>query len=355
MSIYLPAKARDFIVDGDTLASVQALTTAISNGQLELEALKTYVDATAKGLPIEYRATKPVSMLMLERIRDNPNEEPRRIVYQGLNDGHWTWEDVENWENNASKLSNARKSSVVRGVYLTRGRRVRARLPNVSNQFVPKMAMDVVCHHDLPDGAKACLAVLLALAGKNTEIVTFTSSIAKMMGRTPRTVRNYFIALEQCGLIIRTSGAEPNTVKIRILDVVKPEPYQEPKDIAAFKLARRSSDPTLREMAREIVSTAWSMNAVFSDRKGGRKEISAFNPPLNQIEETAVVRTLGPTTYSTFQPSVKTNRTDWRNRQQRAMGQAGRETPGITREPAMNELRSDRCRIGVNPTPIPNA
>lgn len=313
MSYILPADCAA-LIDSDPLKSIQRLTAAVAAGDIDLSALKTFVDATAAGRSIQFQKTKPVSLIMLEHIRSHPHEEPRRVIYRGLADSLWTYEDVEQWEANNSALSSARKTSVRRAAYLTRKRRVRRTLPKVSDQFVPRMAMDVICHRDLPDGAKACMATLLSLAGKKDEVVTFTSSIATMLGRTPRTVRNYFIALEECGLIVRRPGRDPNTVHIRILPSSKPEPYQEPKDITAYRLARRSSNPALREMAETVAAFSWNLHQAVGRKEEGRKGISAFNLLLNlTVEEEPKPQQLGPTTHSNFRPIMKTNRSNWRS------------------------------------------
>lgn len=311
MPDFLPASARALIDDNDKIVSIQRLTAAVATGDIDIGVLKTYVDATAAGRSIRFQQTKPVSLIMLEHIRAHPNEEPRRVIYRGWDQKLWTYEDVEQWELNNSVLSNARKTSVSRGAYLTRRRRVRRALPKVSDQFVPKMAMDVICHRDLPDGAKACLAVLLGLAGKKDEVVTFTSSLATMLGRTPRTVRNYFIALEECGLIERRAGSSANTVHIKIKPVSKPEPYQEPRDITAYRLARRSANPALREMAETVAAFSWKVHQAAPTPKERRKVISAFNLNLNSNERTAPGSTVGPTTYSNFRPQMRTDRNHW--------------------------------------------
>ncbi len=319
------------LIDNDPLKSIQRLTAAVAAGDVDLSTLKTFVDAAAAGRSIQFQKTKPVSVIMLEHIRSHPHDEPRRVVYRGLADGLWTYEDVEQWELNHAVLSSARNSSVRRAAYLTRKRRVRRTLPKVSDQFVPRMAMDVICHRDLPDGAKACMAALLSLAGKKDELVTFTSSIATMLGRTARTVRNYFIALEECGLIVRRPGADPNTVHIRILPVAKPEPYQEPKDITAYRLARRSSNPALREMAETVAAFSWNLHQGFGRKEEGRKEVSAFNLLLiHKPHEEPKPRQLGPTTHSNFRPFMKTNRSLWRSsrRENSSSDPISREKPG---------------------------
>ncbi len=316
MSAFLPDHARAYIDSDDLLGSIQKLTTALEAGDIDLSVLKGFVNAKASGNPIRFQKTKPVSLRMLDEIRNHPHEEPRRVIYRGLHEGLWTYDDVERWEQNNEVLSTARKTSVSKGTYLTRKRRARSRLMNVSDQFVPKLALDVVCKHDLPDGAKACLALLLSLAGKKSDVVTYTSSLATMLGRTPRTVRNYYVALEECGLIERRPGRHPNTVHIRIADHVRPAPYVEPKDVAAYKLASRSSNPVLREMAETVVAFSARVHSVQLRPDEGRKVISAFNPLLNPIgpDEECLRRPLGATTHSNFVPTMTTNRNAWNRR-----------------------------------------
>lgn len=327
MSNALPAKLREYIVDGDPLRSIKAMTLAVQADEIELSDLKAFVDVVSSGREIVYQQTKPVSLLMLEQIRANPHEEPRRVIYRGLAEARWTYEDVERWEENNGVLSNARKTSVSRGVYLTRKRR-RTPLARVSDQFVPKLALDVVCHRSLPDGAKACLAALLSLAGKKDRVVTYTSSIASLLGRTPRTVRNYFIALEECGLIKRRPGKTANAVDITIMPSVRPEPYQEPKDITAYRIARRSSNPALREMAETVAVFAWKLHMASPCTEGGRKQFSAFNLISKIKEEMPKPSGTGPTSYSTFQPSFKTDRNRWNpGRQDRSTAELSNSIP----------------------------
>lgn len=316
MSVYLPEHARNYIDDLDFMGSLQRMTSAVETGDIDLADLKAFINASAAGRPLQFQKTKPVSLRMLEEIRRQPNEEPRRIVYLGLHKGWWTYEDVERWEANSELLSTARKTSVSKGSYLTRNRRKPTKLSQLSDQFVPKLNLDVVCKHDLPDGAKACLSALMALAGKGDVVVTYTASLATMLGRTTRTIRNYFIALEACGLIQRKSGTAANTVCITISKSVRPEPYQEPKDITAYKLARKSNNPALREMAETVVAFSWSLYQASMRPSEGRKEISAFNllyESKGDRSDQARLRN-GVTTHSDFIPDMDYDRNEWTKR-----------------------------------------
>lgn len=332
MSVILPGEVRRYIDETCSLTSASNLTEAVSKGEIDLQVLKKYLAAAQSGQTIEFTKTKPIPLLMKEFIAANPGEMPLKLLYIGADRGYWTIADVEQWVENSMTLSSARKSSVPRGVYLTRKRRTVQRIARVSDQFAPKIAMDVVCSHSICDGAKACLSALMGLAGKSGEVVTYTSSLATLLGRTPRTVRNYFIQLQAAGLILRAPGKSPNTVRIVILPLAKPEPYVEPRDITAYKLARTSPDPDLRTLAESLVALSWQRHCEDLRLNEGRKQISAFNPKSKESIQKDVStgrevdhrsRFTGPTTHSTFTPAMKTDRNSWRT------GTSGRSSPPL--------------------------
>jgi DNA-binding Lrp family transcriptional regulator len=337
MTIVLPADARQHIEDRDPMAAVAALAEAANRGEIDVSAIIAFAKANRAGTPITYQKTRPVSLRIKEFIEANPTQPPLKLVYLGVQQRLWTDADCDQWQLNTAALSDARKTSVSRGVYLTRNRRTRGRIAQVSNQFVPKVALDIVCSHDLTDGAKLCLEVLMALAGKGSRVVTYTASIAKMLGRTPRTVRNHFIQLEATGLITRTAGRAANTVQIVIHDMVKPEPYKEPRDITAYKLARRSSDPTIRNLAETLTALSWEKHfGEVSSPERGRKKISAFNPESNLIEAGDVPdggkrpSNIGVTSHSTFVMSYKTNRNEWNGHNRKRYGQPPMASAGLS-------------------------
>ncbi len=331
MTITLPAEARQYIDGNSPFKALRALADAAERGEIEVSAVAAFAKAQDDDLPFTYQKTRPVSLRIKEYIEANPTVPPLLLVYQGVDLKLWSQDDCDQWQLNYATLSAARKTSAPRGVYLTRNRRTRGKIAKVSDQFVPKVALDIVCSHQLTDGAKLCLQVLMSLAGKTDRVVTFTSSVAKLLGRTPRTVRNHFIQLEAAGLITRTAGSSPNTVQIVINAMVKPEPYKEPRDIAAYKLARRSSDPALRGLAETLTELSWEKHrAAALGQEGGRKKISAFNSEsilLNVEAEEATqsdvgqTRQSGPTTHSTFAMSFKTNRNEWNDPRRRLSGQ----------------------------------
>lgn len=278
MSDPLPLEAEQYVVPGCIPDSIRNLTAAAERGEFGYSVIAGFLSAVERGRDPRFAKTRPVPMRMREAIEANPDLPPRQVIYKGLQDGLWSWEDVETFERNAEALSAARHRPQPRGVYLTRGRRVRRRPPDTGGQFVPKMALDAICDWRICDGAKACLAILLARAGKADCLVTYTSSIATQMGRTARTVRNHFRQLEEAGLIRREPGGHPNTVKVTILPPCRPEPYVEPLDVKAFRLARRCSNPAIRTMADAVVLASWNAYRPELCPQEGRKGISAFNP-----------------------------------------------------------------------------
>ncbi|NTF17510.1 hypothetical protein G6L37_03805 [Agrobacterium rubi] len=308
MPSYLHVDLQQYIEPTSTYASIRNLTKAAESGAIPLSSVASYIRASERGDEIRYSKTRPVPLAMKEMIASRSDLLPRQVVYMGWKEGRWSLDDVEAWENNQTILSEAR-APVQRGVYLTRGRRVLRRLPNTEGRFVPKMSLDALCRFGISDGAKACLALLMSIAGKESTIVTYTSSIATELGRTPRTVRNHFIALEEAGLITRTPGREPNTVRITISADCRPEPYQEPEHVKAFKLASRSSNKILQMMAFSVSSAAMGAYPAEFRRMEGRKEISPFNPEsillsVSDAETSSRQATSpgrsGPTTHSTL-------------------------------------------------------
>jgi hypothetical protein len=310
MPSYLPIELEQFIDPASAYSTLRNLTAAAEAGTISLSAVATYVRAVERGEAIRFSKTRAIPLAMKEMIELRKDLPPRQVIYKGLAENLWSEEDVEAWENNQATLSEARHRPAPRGVYLTRGRRTRPKKPRTEGMFVPKMSLDAVCSFQISDGAKTCLAIILSLAGKSNTVTTYTASIAKRMGRTPRTVRNHFIALEAAGLIVRTPGRDPNTVKITINSICRPEAYREPDDVRAYKLARRSGNPALQLLAFTAASAAMEVFKEEFRLPEGRKEISSFNPEsisfLLRPEATATssspkpTRQIGPTTYSDF-------------------------------------------------------
>lgn len=277
MPAYLPESVSSYVDPASEFTTLRNLLAAAEDGKVCLSTVAAYARAVEKGAEIRLSRTKEIPLIMKETIEQRSHLEPRRVVYMGLDEGLWGWEAVEAWETNQSVLAESRRKPK-NGVYLTRGRRSVPRPIRTEGMFVPKMSLDAVCSFKISDGAKACLAVLMSLAGKAASFVTHTVSIARRMGRTARTVRNHFIALEAAGLILRTAGSDPNSVRITITEVCRPEPYKEPEDVKAYKLARNSGNPALQLLAFTAAHAAMRAFPAEFRMEEGRKEISAFNP-----------------------------------------------------------------------------
>lgn len=278
MPATLPKEVEPFVDPESTLNSLKRLAAAVERGDIALASLVAFAKSAGDGERPDYARTTPVPTAMLEAIRGNPGVPARQIVYKGVVDGLWTMRDAERYEANAAALSERSKESAPRrAVYLTRTRRTRPHRPRTEGMFVPKTALDVFCRPGLNDGARACLSLLLALAGRENALTTYTSSLARMLGRTTRTVRNYFVALERAGLITRRSGEHYNTVVIDVHPCCRPEPYREPRDIRAFKLARASGDTDLHLRAMRLVAASLDAHPEEFATGDRRKRISPFN------------------------------------------------------------------------------
>lgn len=298
----LPKDAEKHYVPGCVPETIRNLTAAAERGEFGYGVVAAFIKAVEQGLDPRFSKTRPVPVAMLEAIRANPDMEPRKIVYVGLKEGRWDWADVEAFEENADALAQSRAKRPSKTVYLTRSRRARVHRPRTTGAFAPKISLDAVCDHQLSDGAKTTLALIMARAGRSAKLVTYTSSLATQLGRTTRTLRNHFAQLEEAGLIRRRAGTHVNTVEIEILEACRPEPYQEPEDIAAYRTVRSSPNPSVRLLAETIVMLASETGAAPRPEGGGRKGISAFNPDLRFLESAPRrdARLSPPTSHSTL-------------------------------------------------------
>jgi hypothetical protein len=223
---------------------------------------------------------------MLEAIRGKLEEEQNKLVYVGYGDGLWTWEDVENYENNRAALKEKAKPRPAKATYRTRKTIPQVRRPNVDNMFTAKVSMEALTRPGLSDGAKQCLLLLVGLANKDDDtLTTYTTSLATMMDRTARTIRNYYVALEEAGLITRRPAKHYNTVHITLHPDCRPPKYEEPRDVRAFKLARKSSNPALHLMAMSVVIASVDAHSDAFTTSDRRKEVSVFNLESNSLRK----------------------------------------------------------------------
>jgi hypothetical protein len=97
-----------------------------------------------------------------------------------------------------------------------------------TGRWVGQISLDPVLDWTLSDGAARCLQLVVSLAGgAGRSLVTLTSSIAKQLGRTARTVQNYWNALADAGYIERTFDRRSGLVTVTATDLVKPPPLPE--------------------------------------------------------------------------------------------------------------------------------
>jgi hypothetical protein len=286
MSNALPLEAAQYVDEGSTLNSIRNLLEAVTRGEISLSTLVQFTNVSGSGETPRFAKRHPVPVAILNAIRIDPERPPRQVVYSGWHAGFWTEEDVLRWEHNESVVFERGKArpKAQKGIYLTKSRRA-PRTTRTENLFVPKMPLDIYSRHGVCDGAKSCLAILLAFAGKASTFTTYTSSIATTMKRTTRTVRNYFAALESAGLIARRAGKHFNTVTITISQECRLDAYVEPVDVAAFKAAKASSNPALHLMAMGVVMAAVEENPDLVCEPDRRKAISVFNLESNSYGE----------------------------------------------------------------------
>ncbi|MBY3151019.1 hypothetical protein HFO56_01055 [Rhizobium laguerreae] len=285
MSITLPREAKQYVDPSSTTNSLRQLCDAVDAGAIDLSALVAYAKTAGSGEAPRFRVTSPLPVAMLKAIQANPREE-RRVVYAGYGAGAWTLEDVENYEHNAAALHEAREKATrppAMATYRTRKTTPQSRRPNVGNMFTAKVSMEALSRPGLSDGAKQCLVLLVGLADKDDTLTTYTTSLATMMDRTPRTIRNYYVALEDAGLIFRRPASHYNTVHITLHPDCRPLKYEEPRDVRAFKLARKSSNPALHLMAMSVVIASVDAHADLFTTSDRRKEVSVFNLESNSL------------------------------------------------------------------------
>ncbi|MCS4089799.1 hypothetical protein [Rhizobium sp. BK176] len=286
MSIALPRETKQYVDPSSTTKSLRQLCDAVDAGAIDVSALVAFAKIAGTGETPRFKVTSPLPVTMLDAIKGKTKEEQNKAVYVGFGDGLWTWEDVENYENNKAALGEkAAKPRQTKATYRTRKAMPQVRRPNVDNMFTPKVSMEALTRPGLSDGAKQCLILLVGLADKDDTLTTYTTSLATMMDRTPRTIRNYYVALEEAGLIFRRPATHYNTVHITLHPDCRPPKYEEPRDVRAFKLARKSSNPALHLMAMSVVIASVDAHSDAFTTSDRRKEVSMFNLESNSLKK----------------------------------------------------------------------
>ena len=97
-----------------------------------------------------------------------------------------------------------------------------------SGRFVQAISLDPVLDWSLTDGAVRCLQLVMSLAGGvGRAFVTLTSSIAKQLGRTARTVQNYWHELADSGLVEHSFDRRTGLVTVAVTKAAEPPPLSE--------------------------------------------------------------------------------------------------------------------------------
>jgi Helix-turn-helix domain len=97
-----------------------------------------------------------------------------------------------------------------------------------SGRFIRPMSLDPVLDWSLSDGAVRCLHLVMSLAGgTGRAFATLTSSIAKQLGRTARTVQNYWRELADSGLLEHNFNRKTGLVTIIVTKAAEPPPLPE--------------------------------------------------------------------------------------------------------------------------------
>lgn len=156
-------------------------------------------------------------------IRGLPHDAAWKVLAAGLGAGRWGWEVFE--AHSARTLTPEPPPQRPRLPAKTRLRRWDERPTVPSNRFVQKRSLDPTLDWEVNDGAFRCLDLLIALAGKAGEVTTFTSSLAKQLGRTTRTVQNYYRALVAAGYIEHSFDRSTGRVHIRLTARCRPPAF----------------------------------------------------------------------------------------------------------------------------------
>jgi hypothetical protein len=286
MSEVLPLKAKQYVDPSSATRSLRNLCDAVDSGSIDVSALLAYAKLAGKRETPRFRITSPLPNSMLKAIRGLDLTDARKRVYLGVSEGVWTWDDAGNFENNATALSETHKKASQNssaGVYRTRNRTPRSRTLNVGGMFTAKVSIEALSRPGLSDGARQCLILLVGLASSDDTLTTYTSSLATMMDRTSRTIRNYYAALEEAGLITRRPATHYNTVHITLHPDCRPSKYEDPRDVRAFKLARKSTNPALHLMAMSVVIASVDAHTDAFTTLDRRKEVSVFNQESNSL------------------------------------------------------------------------
>jgi len=123
----------------------------------------------------------------------------------------------------------AAPAATVRRIPRIRQRQWDERPETPTGRFVRPISLDPVLDWNLSDGAARCLQLVMSLAGGvNKVFVTLTCSIAKQLGRTTRTVQNYWNDLAAAGYLHRSFDRKTGLVCVTVTAAAAPPQRVEP-------------------------------------------------------------------------------------------------------------------------------
>jgi len=176
---------------------------------------------------------KILADLIRSAVAGTDPEFRQKVVAEGATAGLWDlWEGLEALaqlypQKPARTLARAAERLVEKAARrrppLTRRCRWDERPQAPSSRFVRAVSLDPVLDWTLPDGATRTLQLVLSLAGGiGKPLQTLTCSIARQVGRTARTIRNHWIALEAAGWITRTLDRRTNIITVTVTEAARP-------------------------------------------------------------------------------------------------------------------------------------
>jgi hypothetical protein len=154
-----------------------------------------------------------------------------------------------------------------------------------TGRFVRPLSLDPVLDWNLSDGATRCLQLVMSLAGGAGKVlVTLTCSIAKQLGRTTRTVQNYWNDLTAAGYLRRSFDRKTGLVTVTVTDDAAPlarvgdqPPDNWPKPPAPQKTGKTGFRARLRRLVVEGAKLDARINASIDT-----KPLSALPPTLGR-------------------------------------------------------------------------
>jgi hypothetical protein len=198
-----------------------------------------------------------INPVLLAALAENRDVEPVAILYQGVQDGRWTSEDVEVWEGlgraeQKRQIARARRgdtSGQVRGSYQTRLNRPSdpGRYRHGGYIAIHSSQATLDTEH-LPAGAVRFLNVLL-MRRKEVLIRLFTTTFARDLRCCVRTIQNWVAALVNAGYVKRAFKPGSKLTHLILTEKCFAMEYQERMRKRKKTQALDSSEPNTQKNA----------------------------------------------------------------------------------------------------------